>query len=452
MPVLDGQRCVLGWLASRRLGSRPCKKPEISGGDPLSRTATFGALRIRYYPRIWGAGFAWGLSRWGVSFVGPFIANDLTGSARMVQLAGVAMWAPMLFGGIVGGWVSDRFDRRKVISLQFLITIPALWVLAWMAFADRLAVWMIYPVLFVIGVGWVVDMTSRRAIVYDLVGADRIDNAMAIESTGTAFALAIGALAGGSLIQTAGVGWALIAMGAFQCVALITFVTVPAIPRLQRASGGGLADLVDGVRMLRRERALLSILGVTACVNFFFFSATPLIQVIGDKFDVGPALLGLLAAMLGFGMFSGSLFIAHFEPAGRGRAYVGGSYLALVFLLAFAVAPSYGIAAVVLLIAASGMGLFGSTQGVLVMDAVAPDRRGRALGLLSSAIGVLPIGMFLLGEIAEVLDASTAVAVSALVGGLVMTLFLRAHPESARLTTDRVADVSIPTSGSPGHL
>jgi predicted MFS family arabinose efflux permease len=351
---------------------------------------------------------AWGLSRWGVSFVGPFIANDLTGSARMVQLAGVAMWAPMLFGGIVGGWISDRFDRRKVVAVQFLVVIPALWLLAWTAFDDRLEVWMIYPVLFVTGVGWVVDMTSRRAIVYDIVGASRIDNAMALESTGTSLALAIGALAGGSLIQAAGIGWALVVMGGLQVVSLLTFLSAPAIEQRDRPTVGGVAALVEGVRMLGSERGLLSILGVTACVNFFFFSSTPLIQVVGGKFDVGPALLGLLAAMLGFGMFLGSLGIAHFQPTRRGRAYVGGSYFAMVFMFVFALAPAYALSAGMLLVAATGMGMFGATQGVLVMDAVSPDRRGRALGLLSSAIGVLPIGMFLLGEVAEIVEPSAA--------------------------------------------
>ena len=187
----------------------------------MTSTGTFGALRIAHFPKLWATGLAWGLSRWGVSFVGPFIAHDLTGSARMVQLAGVALWAPMLFGGILGGWMSDRFDRRRVTTIQFLVTIPALWLLAWTAATDRLEIWMIYPVLFVTGVGWVVDMTSRRAIVYDFVGPEHIANAMALESTGTSLALAIGALAGGSLIQAAGVAWALLVMGALQGLSLI---------------------------------------------------------------------------------------------------------------------------------------------------------------------------------------------------------------------------------------
>ena len=354
----------------------------------------------------------------------------------MVQLAGVALWAPMLFGGIVGGWLSDHFARPRGVTVQLLIVIPAVWLLAWMDFDGRLAVWMIYPVLFVAGVGWVVDMTSRRAMVYDLVGADRIDNAMALESTGTSLALAVGALAGGSLIQTAGIGWALVVMGGLQCVALALFLAVPPIQRQQAPTGSGLEAVIDGFRMLRSEKTLLSILGVTSCVNFFFFSSSPLIQVVGGKFDVGPALLGLLASMLGFGMFIGSFGIAYFKPYGRGRAYVGGAYLAMVFMFTFAVAPVYAMTAAALLIAACGMGLFAATQGVLVMDSVSAERRGRALGLLSSAIGVLPIGMFVLGELAEVFGASRAVALSVIAGGLLMSLFLRARPEAASVTID----------------
>ncbi len=64
------------------------------------------------------------------------------------------------------------------------------------------------------------------------------------------------------------------------------------------------------------------------------------------------------------------------------------------------------------------------------MDAVSEERRGRALGLLSSAIGVLPLGMLAVGEIAEVFGASTAVTISVLSGALLMTLFLRVRPES----------------------
>ena len=349
----------------------------------------------------------------------------------MVQLAGVALWSPLLLGGVVGGWVSDRFDRRRIVIGQFFVTIPGLVILGWIEISGRLQLWMIYPVLFVTGVGWVFDMVGRRVIIYDVVGTEKIDNALALESSGTAVALAFGALAGGSLIQAAGVGWALVVMGALQVISLTTFSMVPAITqRNQSAAAAGVSALIEGVKMLRTEKSLLSILGVTAFVNFFFFSSSPLLQVVGGKFGVGPALLGLLAAMLGIGMFVGSLGVARYKPQRRGLIYVVGSYIAFTFMVGFALLPWYLPSAMFLAFAAVGMGFFGSTQAILVMDAVSEERRGRALGLLSSAIGVLPLGMLVVGEIAEVFGASTAVTISVLSGAVLMTLFLRVRPES----------------------
>ena len=393
-------------------------------------TSTFDALKVRHFPLLFASGWTWNLSRWGVSFIGPFIANDLTGSARMVQLAGVALWSPLLFGGVVGGWVSDRFDRRRIVIGQFFVTIPGLAILGWIEITGRLQLWMIYPILFVTGVGWVFDMVGRRVIVYDLVGPEKIDNALALESSGTAMALAFGALAGGSLIQGVGVGWALIVMGALQIISLATFATVPSVTARRKVAAAGFTALIEGIKMLRTEKNLISILGVTAFVNFFFFSSTPLLQVVGGKFNVGPALLGLLAAMLGIGMFIGSIGVARYHPVRRGLLYVTGSYIAFAFMVGFALSPWYATSAMFLVCASIGMGFFGSTQSILVMDSVSEERRGRALGLLSSAIGVLPLGMLAVGEIAEVFGASQAVAIGVLTGALLMTLFLRMRPEA----------------------
>tara|TARA_B100001175_G_scaffold40251_1_gene29666 strand:- start:746 stop:1507 length:762 start_codon:yes stop_codon:yes gene_type:complete len=219
-------------------------------------------------------------------------------------------------------------------------------------------------------------------------------------------------------------------MGALQIISLATFATVPSVTARRKVAAAGFTALIEGIKMLRTEKNLISILGVTAFVNFFFFSSTPLLQVVGGKFNVGPALLGLLAAMLGIGMFIGSIGVARYHPVRRGLLYVTGSYIAFAFMVGFALSPWYATSAMFLVCASIGMGFFGSTQSILVMDSVSEERRGRALGLLSSAIGVLPLGMLAVGEIAEVFGASQAVAIGVLTGALLMTLFLRMRPEA----------------------
>jgi Na+(H+)/acetate symporter ActP len=67
------------------------------------------------------------------------------------------------------------------------------------------------------------------------------------------------------------------------------------------------------------------------------------------------------------------------------------------------------------------------------MQVASADMRGRAMGLLSMAIGALPFGMLMLGFVAEAVGAATAVVVSAGVGIVVLALWLLRYPEVTRI-------------------
>ena len=401
-----------------------------------ARAGMFVALRVRDYPYLLVSGWLWNMCRWASGFLGAYLANRLSDSARLVQLTGVALWVPLLFGGVLGGMISDRFDRRRTVVTQFLVLIPLAAAMGVAAITEVLRLWMVYPFLVVVGIGWVFDMTSRRAIVYDLVGAERLDNAMALESLSSASGLAIGTLIGGAAIQGVGVGAAYLCLSVLATVALLSFLRVPRVERTTlRTTEAPLQAFLAGFRLLRTERALVSVLGVTAVVNFFYFSFSPLVQVIASDFGVAAFLTGLLAAMLGVGMMVGSATVARQQPRRRGLVYVTGATLAMVVLTGFALSPFYAGSMACLLVSATGMGLFGSTQGTLVMTSVGPELRGRALGLLSMAIGTLPLGMIALGELAEIIGARWAIVTSAGVGLATLGLSLLWRPDVLRLTS-----------------
>lgn len=417
--------------------ARRAGEAQAAGDEPTARLGMFAALSVPSYPYLLLAGWFWTMCRWGAGFLGAYLANSMTGSARLVQLTGVALWAPLLFGGVLGGVVSDRFDRRRTVVTQLAVLIPLAGAMGVLGITDRLELWMVYVFLVVVGIGWVVDMTTRRAIIYDLVGPARLDNAMALESLSTSSGLALGTLVGGSAIQAVGTGWAFLLIAGLLLVALVLFMQVPRVARADLGrTESGFKALRAGFALLRTERALVSILGVTAAVNFFFFSFTPLVQLVASDLGVGAFLTGLLAATVGFGMMAGSSYVARAQPRRRGLVYVAGSATAMVLLIPFALSPWYIGAVLALLAAATGMGLFGSTQGTLVMTAVGPELRGRALGLLSTAIGVLPIGMIALGELAEVIGARPAIVVSVVTGATVLGSWLLYRPDVLRLTTD----------------
>ncbi|MDG1088902.1 MAG: MFS transporter, partial [Acidimicrobiales bacterium] len=140
----------------------------------------FAVFSTRHFGYAWACGLLWHLCRWGVAFLGTYLVNDMTGSPRMVQLAGTVLYAPLLLGGVLGGVISDRFDRLVTVRVQLLALIPLTVVIGVLVNSDRLEVWMLYVYMFLVGIGWVTDMTSRRALVFDLVGEARLDSAMAM--------------------------------------------------------------------------------------------------------------------------------------------------------------------------------------------------------------------------------------------------------------------------------
>ena len=146
---------------------------------PRQTVGFTAALRLPRYPYMWVSGALWHTSRWGMAFLAAYFARSLSESPRLVQLTGVAMWMPLLLGGVLGGVVSDRFDRRRTLLVQLTALIPLVFLVGILVHVDQMRLWMIYPFMVFVGIGWVVDMTSRRAYIYDLVGPERIDNAMA---------------------------------------------------------------------------------------------------------------------------------------------------------------------------------------------------------------------------------------------------------------------------------
>ena len=402
------------------------------------------ALAARGFVPLLFAGMCWHWARWGIAFLSAFWVNVVTDSPRMVQLTGTTMWAPLLLGGAIGGVMADRFDRLRTVRLQLALLVPVVVVVGVLELKDSLQLWVIYPFLLIAGVGWVGDMTSRRALVFELVGNQRLDNAMAYESFALATGVAVGNLIGGSVAQSFGVGEGFLVVAGLLLIGLVALNWVPRNKAPQTAPRQNVPSVGDelraGLSLFRTNKGLRSILGITFIANFFLFAYFPAVQRIGDRIGASPSQIGLIAAMTGFGMMVGSLAIGLWEPKRRGLVYVGGIAFGMTMLIPFATSTSVSTAAVALFLATMGSGFFAATQSTLVLTTVDVNMRGRAMGLLSMAIGALPIGTFLLGEIAERVGASRAVVFMASTGLVSLGLWLLGHREV--LAMGRSADIN----------
>ena len=399
------------------------------------RAGAFAALQVPYYARLWASGWFWNLTRWMAVFLCSYLVNDLTRSPLLVQLVGAAFFAPMFVAGALGGVISDRFDRRRTILVQLLILIPIGAVMSAVVLAGAVRTWMVYPFMLAVGLGGVIDMTSRRALVYDFVGEERVTNALALESLSQTGGTMLGTLASGAVINFIGIGQAFSLIVLCYVASFLLLLGVPTRRHVHPRRGGVslLGELLEGFRLARRDRALVSVLGTTVLMNAFYFTFTPLVPVFADRLEVNAFWTGLLASASGMGAMLGSFLIAARSPRQRGLAYVGGSLVALAFLFVFAAVRWYPAALVALLLAGMGQAGFVTMQSVLVMSTTGTALRGRAMGLLSMAIGTLPFAMVLLGLVAQQVGASAAVLGSVVVGIAVLLLWNLLRPEAARL-------------------
>lgn len=372
------------------------------------------------YRALWLTGWLWHIARWMVVFTTSYRVNEQTGDPLLVQLTGTFFMAPMFLGGALAGTLTDRFDRRRTVASVLGVLVPLSAAMALLVSAGKAPVAVSYAFVFLVGAGNVTDMVSRRSIAFGLAGTALLTNAAALESFALHAGNMTGSFLGGALLEARDAAFVYATVAGVYVVALAAFFRsgrqVAAEPPAPPSSTSVAADLAAAFGLLREHTVLRQFLMTTVLMNFFYYAFMPLIPAFADELGVGALATGVLASALGMGTMTGSFVISRIQPSHRGLLHVAGSAGAMIMLALFANMTWYPAALACLFIAGlSGSG-FGTTQAALVVSLVDDAVRGRALGVLSMAIGALPFGMFSLGLVARRTEPRLAVTLSVAVG------------------------------------
>jgi MFS family permease len=402
----------------------------IVGAKPESRLGDL--RRVPGYPQLFVSSFIWHTTRWGGLFTTSYLLAELVGSPILSQVVGALIFAPMLLGGFVAGMISDRVERRKLILAVQALLIPVEFVMSAAVWTGAVEVWMTMPFMFLVGIGGLVNMTAQRPLIYETVGPILASRALTIESTAQAGSAMVGTLVGGILIETVGMGAGFASMGILLCVSAILLLQVPT-PRYggrrNDAPFSIAAQFAASAALVRRSRRLVATLGITVVMNLCMFGYIPLIPIVAGDYTTSATLIGALAAAPGCGQIAAGIGLSARHLERHGLVFAVGSGIALCGLLAFATAPALGIAFLALFVSGLGQAAFGSMQSLLAIESAGESERGAALGVLSTCIGALPVGMIVIGAGAEAVGPRTALTASALVGltGLVMVVVRRSE-------------------------
>ena len=437
------------------------------------RIHTFDAFLNPNYRLLWVSNFFAYISRWmQMTMLGWFVFEE-TGSAFLVTLVGFSGMGPLVVLGVFGGVLADRLDKRKLLLCTLFANMLAATGMAVLIFSDlifttsNVQYWHAYVVMLVGGIGWGLDMPSRRTIVLDVLGRARVNNAIALDSVGMHSSRMLGPLIGGGLISISlfafSDGYGLEAGYAvtlvFFIASAVMMLNVKTPPRdsttTTQASWNILRNLVEGIRYVCSEPTLLAVVLITVFMNLLLFPYQQLIPVVASNvLQVGPTLMGLLLAFEGLGALTGSIAIASWSSlTHHGRVYLGGSMAGLVMLLVFSFSQWYGLSLMLMLMLGLGTAGFGAMQATIILLVARDDMRGRGLGVITLAIGAGPIGALMLGWMADEIGAPRAMTINAVLGLITVGLVgLLAPSLRGRMTSDSEAESAEAAAAQPATV
>ena len=386
----------------------------------MRRLHTFDAFHNPGYRLLWSGYLFSNVSRWMQMTMLAWLVLELTDSPLRVALVGFFGMSPMLFLGMIGGVLADRVDRRRLILASQSVSLIASVMMAVVLLLGAEQYWYAYLVMLVSGIGWALDMPSRRALLPDLMGRSGVTNAVALDSVAMHCSLLLGPVLAGTLISVVDVSGGYLAIASFQLVSvlLIRAVSLPGPPKRYGQSANIVGNLIEGFRYVRGNKVILATVWVTVFMNLLMFPYMQMVPVIAkDTLHVGPGLMGVLMGASGLGALVGAVLIASLRTITyHGRLYLGGSLVALATLLAFSLSTWYLASLPIMVILGLGTAGFGTMQATITMLVSSEEMRGRALGVMSLAIGAGPLGAVLTGAVASAYGAPFAIGLNAAIG------------------------------------
>ena len=364
-----------------------------------------------------------------------YLVYDLTGSASLLGFVSAGMAIPMLFLAPIGGAIADRVERKRLIQVGQLI-VSGLAAVVGVAIATDWVQWYHLLIASILqGTVWTFMMPARQAIIPQIVGPDRIGNAMAMNAAGmSAMTLLAPAIAGGLYALAGPANVYFIIAG----LSLVSVVMTTLVPKPQNAPAPArkpamLRDIGAGLVYIKGNSMVLVLLVMGLATTLLASPFRMLLPVfVVDIYHRGPDSMGLLVAIMGGGSLVGSLAIAALGNWRRGMLLIIGSFVSGGALLLIAAFPFYYAAAAIMILVGLGDAGRRTINMGLIMEVVEDQYRGRVMSVFMMNFGLMPLGVLPAGMIADALGGQAAIAI---LGALLIAVTLPILVTQRRLRT-----------------
>ena len=390
-----------------------------------------GAFRALSYPDyfwFWSSYFVSNVGSWMQSVAQGWLLFELTSSPFYLGLFSALRMVLLLSFFVLGGLMSDRWERRKVMLwIQVISALTALGLALLVSF-KAIQVWHIFVLGAITSTTWAFEQPVRQALIPQMVKREDLVNALALNAVTWNGAGLLGPSLVGLSVGTIGID------GCFYVNVVSYLAVIGALMQMHvppnRSYGHRatvLQSLLDGFGYVRREKVIATFLLVSAIFNIFGRSFITLLPVFAKEIlRIGASGLGFIAAGPGLGTIIGSLSLASLGRVEPKRNILMTILLTFsLTLFAFAASTDFRIAFTCLVVVGALSTVFETLLNTSIQLRVVEAYRGRVMGFYGlTAGGLREFGGMQAGFLAEWSSAPFAIEAGAVILAVVGLIFL----------------------------
>jgi MFS family permease len=396
-------------------------------------------LRHRQFRLLW-TGMTVSLLGDGIFYVAlPWQVYQLSDAPTALSVVGIAMTIPHIALLLLGGVVSDRFDRRRVMMAADVLRGGAVGALGLLSLSGSLQLWHLIVMAAVFGAGTAFFGPAFDAIVPEIVPEHQLTQANALDQfVRPAAWRMLGPAIGGWIVEVFGgrTGAAFVAdattfLASVICLALMHH-TSRAATRAEE-SGDANAEspwtqIREGFRYVRSQTWLWGTLVAATFAYLAFLGPTEVLLPYVVKYDLhaGAGTLGTILGLGGVGAMTAAFVMGNRTLPRRNMTFIY-----IVWTLSTLSVAGYGLARLPWQVMAACF-VFNALEGAGTIVWITTKQRlvpNRLLGRVSSldwfiSIGLLPVSYALTGPLAAALGERTVLIGAGVLGAFVTMAFL----------------------------
>jgi MFS family permease len=426
---------------------------------PRRRFRTFESLSVRDYRLLWLGQCNNSMGQWMDQVTRGWLIYSLTGSPVQLGLATATRGLPLLLFGIIAGALADRTGRKVQLIVAQVTNCGLNLTLATLVLTGYVEPWHVYVTGFMAGTVQAFQQPARQTLVGDLVGNERLMNALALNSAAVNSSRAIGPSIAGALITVVGIAGSYYVQAVMYALASMWTMQIHVPDRSSDQAGrpreSFFASIVSGFSYIRETPDIRMLLLLALGPLTFGMSYMSLMPVVAkDILGGGAALQGLLLTSVGIGALSGAFFVASMHRThGYGLPVVVGAsgFSCAVFGLATSqwIPLSLGLGALI--------GIFNvtyQTQNQTLLQVMTPRHvRGRVMSVFLLDRGFVPLGALLAGFLASEFGGAVAMRIMSSLALGVVLLVVASRPQILRLKVPFAQEtVDVPPEGPGGAV